>query len=367
MWGRVGREILAIVSCLYMVFVAASGIVALSTSLNAVSVHATCTAVFVIVAAICGFLLASIRTLGQIAWLGWIGVISIVAAILILVISVGVQGQPHDLPAGAHVTIKIVGHPTFARAMTSVAQLVFASAATPTYFGIVSEMRNPRDYTKSLLWSQGFVTVLYIVIGAVTYKFCGDYVAVPALGSAGPMMKRIAYGVAIPALLVTLTIYTHIPAKYLFVRILRGSPHLTRNSPTHWITWLSCTFGCVMFAYVLASAIPVFGSLIGFIGALFCPTMCLMPYAIMWLYDHDRDAENPGHFFNRRFWKFGFWNPRLKRSARNKALAWFNRFIVLIGIFITIGGVYAAAIDLEEVSKTNVGKPWSCADNSHST
>lgn len=55
----------------------------------------------------------------------------------------------------------------------------------------------------------------------------------------------------------------------VFVRILRGSKHLTSNSARHWIVWLSCTFTCVALSYVVASAVPVFSGLIGLIGALF--------------------------------------------------------------------------------------------------
>lgn len=52
----------------------------ISIGLNAVSAHGTCTAVFVAVAAIIGFLLGSIQTLGRISWLAWIGLISILTA-----------------------------------------------------------------------------------------------------------------------------------------------------------------------------------------------------------------------------------------------------------------------------------------------
>lgn len=49
----------------------------LSIGLNAVSNHGACTAVFVAVAAVLGFVLSSIRTLGRMSWLAWVGVISI--------------------------------------------------------------------------------------------------------------------------------------------------------------------------------------------------------------------------------------------------------------------------------------------------
>lgn len=65
---------------LVWIFVAASGMLSVSIALNALSTHATCTAVFVVVAAIIAFLFASIQTLGKITWLAWIGVIGIITA-----------------------------------------------------------------------------------------------------------------------------------------------------------------------------------------------------------------------------------------------------------------------------------------------
>lgn len=68
----------------------------LSIGLNAVSTHATCTAVFVVVAAILGFCFASIQTLGRISWLAWIGLISLVSAsefLLVILLSNFIQAN----------------------------------------------------------------------------------------------------------------------------------------------------------------------------------------------------------------------------------------------------------------------------------
>ena len=65
---------------MYWIFVAGSGMLGISTALNALSNHGTCTAVFVAVAAIAGFGLGSIQTLGKISWLAWVGVVSILSA-----------------------------------------------------------------------------------------------------------------------------------------------------------------------------------------------------------------------------------------------------------------------------------------------
>lgn len=52
----------------------------LSIGLNAVSMHGTCTAVFVAVAAILGFAFGSIQTLGRISWLAWVGLTCILTS-----------------------------------------------------------------------------------------------------------------------------------------------------------------------------------------------------------------------------------------------------------------------------------------------
>lgn len=218
--GRIGREYFGIAFVLFMIFVSASGILAIGTALNAVSStathHGACTAIFIAVAAIAGWMLASIRTLGKISWLGWIGLISIMAAILTLTIAVGVQERPYlasietPYPGPWDKDLKITNNATFAAAMSAINSIVFAFAATPTYFGIISEMRDPRTYKKAMCISMGLLYIVYAVIGIVVYYYCGKYVANPALGSAGPTMKKVAYGIAIPALLVTLCIYSHV-------------------------------------------------------------------------------------------------------------------------------------------------------------
>ena len=51
-----------------------------SNALNAVSTHGACTAVFVVIAAIIGFTLSSIQTLGRMSWLAWTGLTCIITA-----------------------------------------------------------------------------------------------------------------------------------------------------------------------------------------------------------------------------------------------------------------------------------------------
>lgn len=85
-----------------------------------------------------------------------------------------------------------------------------ATAHTPPSFNIAAEMRDPRGYNRAMLTSMSLITLVYLVLGSVVYAFCGEYVSSPALGSAGPLMKKVCYGLAVPALLASLTIVTHV-------------------------------------------------------------------------------------------------------------------------------------------------------------
>ncbi|WVR06193.1 hypothetical protein IAU60_003223 [Kwoniella sp. DSM 27419] len=351
MFGRVGREIFAAIYCVFMIFVVGSAIVGASIGLNAISLHATCTAVFVAVSAVVGFLLASVRTLGNISWLGWVGLVSMLSAIITLTISVGVQDRPAAAPqTGIYESgFNIIGHPSFTEASSAISSLILSYAGVPTYFSIAAEMRDPRLYNRSMFTAQAIITAVYIAIGTVVYYFCGIYVATPALGSAGVLMKRICYGLALPGLYVTVTIYLHLPAKYLFVRILKGSRHLTSNSFVHWAVWLSCTGGCAIIAYIIASAIPIFGGLVGLIGASFGTFLCIMVMSALWLHD-----KGWGRNFS-------------LDSGMTKFLILFNVFLVILSAYLIVSGTYGSVQDIINSYNADGGQSaWSCKDNSNS-
>ncbi|KAI9899834.1 hypothetical protein N3K66_004096 [Trichothecium roseum] len=349
-FGRIGREVLGAAFCLYWIFVAGSGILSLSIGLNAVSTHGTCTAVFIAVAAVVGCMFGSMQTLGRISWLAWLGLFCILASIFTVTVAVGIQDRPAAAPQDGpwESDFELFKSPPFHSAITAVSSLVFAYAGTPAFFAIAAEMRDPRLYTRSLAFCQSGVTITYIAIGCVVYYFCGSYVASPALGSAGVLMKKVCYGLALPGLLATTTIVIHIPAKHIFLRVLRGSDHLASNTFIHWATWLGCTIGITLVAYIIASAIPVFGSLVSLIGALLGTLMCFQPMGCMWLYDN---------------WSKG----KEERSVKWTATAAFAIFVVVSGTFLMIAGTYGSVVDIMNTYKESGGSAaWTCADNSNS-
>lgn len=345
LFGRIGRESFSIIFVINFIFVVASATVAVSTALNAVSIHGTCTAVFIAVAAIVGWCLASIKTLGNISWLGWVGMVSILASVLTLTVAVGVNDRPAAAPQTGpwDKDFKLFGKAGAVAGISSITNVLYAYAATPAYWGIISEMRDPRKHNRMMILSISMCCILYIVIGSVVYWFCGQFVSSPALGSAGVLLKRVCYGLAIPALLVSLCIYAHIAAKFIFIRILQGTEHIAKPTRKHWITWIGSTVTVMVIAYILASAIPTFGSIVGFMGSLLTPLTTIVVFPFIWWHDN--------------------WRYRPKHERRTYMLV-LNAFILACGIFFVVGGMYAAVTDLIATSAKN--GPWTCADNSGS-
>lgn len=98
--------------------------------------------------------------------------------------------------------------------------LVFTYAGTPAFFNIVSEMRDPAQYTRALTVCQTTVTIIYIIVGTIVYYYCGSYVASPALGSPGPLIKKVGYGIALPGLLGSAILLSHVRQTLIYLILM---------------------------------------------------------------------------------------------------------------------------------------------------
>jgi hypothetical protein len=74
----------------------------------------------------------------------------------------------------------------------------FSTAGHVAFFSFISEFKNPKDFPKALFLLQICDVSMYIVVAVVVYRYAGDKVSSPALGSAGKVVSKVAYGVAIP-------------------------------------------------------------------------------------------------------------------------------------------------------------------------
>ncbi|KLT41283.1 putative neutral amino acid transporter [Cutaneotrichosporon oleaginosum] len=346
--GKVGREIATFMYAAFMIAIVGAGLIPIAIAFNAVTAHATCTVAWVVLGAVVCFAVASIQTLNRISLVSWVGFISIMGAIVTLTVAVGVQDRPADAPLTGPWDKKISAFKdaTFFDGIAAISTAIFGYCGTPMFFSVISEMRDPRQFNRSLFTCQSIVISTYITIGVVVYYFCGQYLASPALGSAGLFLKKVTYGIALPGLFASVILYAHLGAKLIFVRILRGSHHLTHHTRIHWATWLGCTGFVTTVGFILAMSIPFFGSLVVLLGALFGTFMCMQINGAMWLHDNwARRKTNPS---------VGYW-----------LLVALNVFLIVFGTFVQISGTVAGVKSIIDSYRVGaVSTPFSCADNS---
>ena len=306
---------------------------------------------------------------------------------LTLTVAVGVQDRPAAAPHTGEwkPDFKLFNNPPFHQGISAIGSLIFAFGGIPALFSVIAEMKEPRDFRKSLAFCQTVLTVTYLVrlwwfpldliCASKSHhidrrdrrlSILREFRLKPGLGQRRcvdeesmlrPGVARCAglHGAhhpckpCAPSLTISPPAHLQFPAKLLFVRLLRGSRHLTSNSAVHWATWLGSVASITIVSYIIASAVPIFGGLVSLIGALFVPLMSYQPMGGMWLYDNWKYRTSRGKTFKWR-WDFGW-----------------SVFVIVFGTFIMVAGTYGAIKDIIISYKESGGTlAWSCADNSNS-
>ncbi|KAL3475833.1 transmembrane amino acid transporter protein-domain-containing protein [Aspergillus californicus] len=347
--GVVAKEITGLLFIIAYVLVTGSGIIGVSTALNALSHHGACTVWWSFLGTVVIVATSSIRKLEHVGWLSYLGFLSIYTAVLIVVIGVTLQDRPAAAPQEGPYELGYVAinNPGFAAGMVASCTIFVSSAGTSAFLPVISEMREPREYKKALYCCMVLVTSSYLAFSLVVYRWCGMWVASPSLGSAGQTVKMVSYGVALVGLIVSGTLYLHVGAKYMFVRILGKSAHLQSNTFTHWATWFSSNIALGAVAFILASAIPIFNYLIALVGSVcFAPLAMSLP-GWLWLHDH-------GHY--------------RQGTSLQKGLYVLHVGIVLLGLFFLVGATYGVVVEIVDAYGSGlIGSAFSCADNSNSS
>lgn len=371
MFGKPGMELLGLASWLFYTLCYGASVLTVSIAFNTLTEHAACTMAWAGMAAGISFILGLLtRTMKVLSWCGYVGLASIFTSVWIVAIACLTQSSPAAAPAGEPVNRGIRAFPAssvpYSTIATAVATQLLSLCGTASFFTIHSEMKDQTKYVKSLLMGQGFVVFNYLVVSCIVFGKVGQYVTSPALGSAGPLFKKIAYGIALPGLFFSCFFQAHIAAKYALVRILRGTKHLQSNSLIHWGTWSAMMAIVIVIGFIVAGAIPFFNDLLGLIGALLGTSFTLIIPGFLALYVLAEQGDKPLVHTKGLRW--------LRSSTKN----WFNSkgnmliasvacFAILAGSYITVSGIYGSIVSIaNQYNEGVVGSAFSCGDNSGS-
>lgn len=159
---------------------------------------------------------------------------------------------------------------SFSSAFLSVTNIVFAYSFAICQFSFMDELHTVTDFPKAIYSLGTIEIVIYTLTGAIIYAFVGNDVQSPALLSAGFIMSRIVFGLALPVIFISGSINSTVSARYIVKTLFRkGSDIYLTTGRTGWAIWLLILAVQTIFAFVIANAIPFFGDLLGIISALF--------------------------------------------------------------------------------------------------
>jgi len=263
--------------------------------------------------------------------------ISIVSAVMITMIAVGV-----DRPGMNRYNLWPAPVP-FSSAFLSVTNIVFAYAGHVAFFSFISEFKNPRDFPKALFLLQICDVSMYIVVAVVVYRYAGDQVKSPALGSAGKVVSKVAYGIAIPTIIIAGVIYGHVASKYIYVRIFRGTKHMGKRTWLATGSWAAITLTLWVIAWIIAESIPDFNDLLALISSLFASWFTFGISGIFWLF------INKGQYFS---------------TPSKIFLTIVNIGMFLLGLSICGMGLYASGYSIHASDSKS---SWSCVSSSSSS
>lgn len=211
---------------------------------------------------------------------------------------------------------------------------------------------------------------MYNTVAIVLYIYGGVGVASPALGAAGPVVKKIAFGIAIPTvcdllvwkrflltfeqIVIAGVIYGHVASKYIFLRIW-GPKAMAQKTWASFFKWAGITGVLWVVAFLIAErffftsfhtsseprltnrSIPNFNDLLGVVSSLFASWFTYGISGIFWLF------INKGKWF----------------STSSKAfLTFVNFFLILIAATVCGIGLYASGMAIHE--NDGKGGAWSC-------
>ncbi|KAJ3535822.1 hypothetical protein NM208_g6970 [Fusarium decemcellulare] len=342
MMGKFGYELVGVMFSLQLIFLVGSHCLTGTIAFLNLSDDGACSLIFGVVSAIILLIIAIPPSFAEVAILGYIDFVSITLAVGITIIATGVKSSE---AAGGLSSVDWSAWPkddlSFTDAFIAITNIVFAYSFAVCQFSFMDEMHTPQDYVKSI-WALGLIEiVIYTLTGALVYAFVGQDVQSPALLSAGTLISKVAFGIALPVIFISGSINTTVVGRYIHGRMYKDSIIRFINTKMGWVTWLALITVITVVAWVIAEAIPFFNDLLSISSSLFISGFTFYFPAVMWFM---LIREGPWH------------------SKKNLPLSIANAIIFLIGMIVLVGGTYASIDDIAlKFRNGEVRSPFTCA------
>jgi hypothetical protein len=204
------------------------------------------------------------RTFSMLSLLGCGSAIFTFISVLLATIFAGVE----DHPAGytpemgePKVTAGTPSTTTFVIGMSAFLNISYTFIGQITLPSFIAEMRDPRDFPKSL-WACTIAEIItFSIVGAVIYAFTGDqYMTAPAFGSLQNPFKEISFSFMVPTLIFLGCLYASVTSRFVFFRLFHNTRHMNNHTVVGWASWAGILLVTWIMAFIISQVIPFFSS-----------------------------------------------------------------------------------------------------------
>ncbi|EAU31474.1 conserved hypothetical protein [Aspergillus terreus NIH2624] len=320
--GPFGRELLGCGQLLFLIFLMGSHVLTFSVAMNVLTDHATCSIAFGILGMFISFIMSLPRTLEKMSWLSLISFASIFFAVLIVMVALGIQ-NPRVIVEPTVQTSLVTAFTSASNIILSFGKIIdgnmysvlITTASHNTFFTFIAELRDPKDFKKSLAVLQAIDISLYLTASVVIYCYAGKDIIIAGV------------------------INGHVASKAIYLRIFAGTDRMHKRDLVAVSSWIAIALVLWVIAWIIATAIPVFSTLLSLITALFASWFTFGFPGMFWLF------MNKGLWFS---------------SPRKVFLTLLNTASIGIGMVLCGLGLYASGKTIHDDSSS---QSFSCANN----
>ncbi|RAH87499.1 hypothetical protein BO86DRAFT_4470 [Aspergillus japonicus CBS 114.51] len=321
--------------------------------LNTITGHGACTIVFSVVTAVISFVCSLPRTFDALSKVATLSAFTTFISVMLALIFSAIEDHPAGYtPAKGDpiVTAVPVAGTTFVSGVSAFLNISYTFIGQITLPSFIAEMREPKDFWKSVTAVTIAEIIVFSLVGAIVYAYTGNqYITSPAFGSLGnETYKKVSFSFMIPTLVFLGVLYASVSARFLFFRLFDGTRHKGNHTVVGWAAWAGILCCLWIAAFIIAEVIPFFSDLESIMSALFDSFFGFIFWGTAYLRMR-REEFGPG-FYKNRGWKgwLGFF---------------VNVGLILAGLFFLGPGTYAS-IESVIISyrEGTVGSPFSCAD-----
>ncbi|KAJ5675769.1 hypothetical protein N7462_008666 [Penicillium macrosclerotiorum] len=343
LFGKFGSKIFVGSFVALLIFVIGSHCLTGAIAFETITQSGSCSLIFSIASAAILMLLAIPPSFAEIAILGYVDFASIILAIGVTMIATGIQNTngsfDNIVPWSAWPKPGL----TFSAAIVATNNIVFAYSFAGCLPSFMEDMHTPSDYIKTLWWLGGIQIIIYTLTGSIIYAFVGQDVQSPALLSAGPLISRVVFGIALPVIFISGSINTTVVCRYMHGKFYQDSIVRLVNTAKGWTTWLGLVFLVTVLAWIIAEAIPIFSELLSIISSLFVSGLSFYLPPVMWY----------------MLLREGAWYEQ-----HNLKPAIYNAIVFLVGMIIFGCGTYASIVELiDKFESGSISKPFTCSSS----